>query len=180
MSISQELILAILSMDSYNRDYAAGMLISGEKVGTAEVVDRSAIGVTADDYQRWQDSGFYAVAYNLNGQTVISYRGTDNTEIFDSASDLWNGWTLGGGYGEASQATLALDFYKQVMGHSAFDDTGAQPILTGHSLGGGLAGFVSFISGATGVGFDHMPFGEGAMAAIATELARRTGLFDPV
>lgn len=179
MSISQELMLAILSMDAYNRDYAAGMLVSGEKVGAAEVVDRSAIGVTADDYQRWQDSGFYAVAYNLNGQTVISYRGTDNTEIFDSASDLWNGWTLGGGYGEASQATLALDFYKQVMGHSAFDDTGAQPILTGHSLGGGLAGFVSFISGATGVGFDHMPFGEGAMAAIATELARRTGLFDP-
>lgn len=179
MSISQELMLAILSMDAYNRDYAAGMLISGEKVGAAEVVDRSAIGVTADDYQRWQDSGFYAVAYNLNGQTVISYRGTDNTEIFDSASDLWNGWTLGGGYGAGSQATLALDFYKQVMEHSAFDDTGAQPILTGHSLGGGLAGFVSFISGATGVGFDHMPFGEGAMAAIATELARRTGLFDP-
>ncbi|WP_236759713.1 calcium-binding protein [Agrobacterium tumefaciens] len=177
---SDELFLAILSMDAYNRGYNRGVVDGGlggvgSSIGTATVTLQSDTLTGTPGV----DAGFYAIAYKWGTETVISYRGTDNKNILDSENDLWNGWTLGGGYGAGSQATLALDFYKQVMEHSAFDDTGAQPILTGHSLGGGLAGFVSFISGATGVGFDHMPFGEGAMAAIATELARRTGLFDP-
>ena len=55
-------------------------------------------------------AGFYAIAYNWNGETIISYRGTNfdpggSVEDFlDSPllKDAWNGWTLALGF-NASQ-----------------------------------------------------------------------------
>lgn len=84
-----DLMLAILAMDSYNRGYGAGLGDgvnvdgqgndtdglgeAGKQVGTATVLNVPLP-------QGAEAAGFYAVAYQWNGQTVISYRGTDNPE----------------------------------------------------------------------------------------------------
>ncbi|MBB4640571.1 calcium-binding protein [Rhizorhapis suberifaciens] len=110
-------------------------------------------------------AGFYAIAYDMTGvsgfsagETVIAYRGTDNPGLFAPDSDIWNGWTLGGGFAEASQGSLALQFYEAVAGQEATAGGNTDIITTGHSLGGGLAGFVGALSGGEAVVFDHMPF----------------------
>ncbi|MEQ1718115.1 MAG: hypothetical protein ABL907_19410 [Hyphomicrobium sp.] len=63
-----DLMLSIFALDAYNRGYAAGTNIVGEGLGTA----------TKYDDQADSGIGFYGIAYNWNGETVISYRGTDN------------------------------------------------------------------------------------------------------
>jgi hypothetical protein len=156
MSISKDLFLAILSMDAYNRGYGAGLTNEdvgaqgglGEtgQLGNATLLTRASLGLDDQAYQNWQAAGFYALAYQWNGETVIAYRGTDNadwTTLGDGASDLWQGWTVGLGFAPASQAGLAIDFYEAVTGRSVHDGAAAGTILTGHSLGGGLAGFVA-------------------------------------
>ena len=134
--------------------------------------------------------GFYAAAYRWagsigNDDTVISYRGTDNFSPSILASDargwsdIWGAWTVGLGLAQPSaQALDAFDFYRQVAHRdSIFSSAPANLVLTGHSLGGGLAGLVSSISGARGVGFDHMPFGVSAyMFWLSESVARATGL----
>jgi len=94
MTISQKLMLAILSMDAYNRGYDAG--ISGlsddinTQIGTATIRNRSS----SDPNSEAVAAGFYAVAYEWNGQTVISCRGTDNVDFLTTeagGSDFWNG-----------------------------------------------------------------------------------------
>lgn len=130
------------------------------------------MGVSNSQYAAWQPAGFYAVAYEWQGQTVISYRGTDNPSLMGSAgagaSDIWSGWSIGAGYtGTGTQAGLALQFYQSVTGHTVWDGAQANTVLTGHSLGGGLAGLVSTLSGTAGYGFDYMPFGIAAYAEYA-------------
>ena len=106
-TISPELFLAILSMDAYNRGYDAGI---GDGQNVVDGVDSDGLGRVgsqignATDVQDAQDiegiaevAGFYAVAYQWNGETVISYCGTDNANLRASGSDFWNGWTLGAG-----------------------------------------------------------------------------------
>ena len=80
MTISPELFTAILSMDSYNRGYDAGIAGLGEsgQIGNATILTRVDSGISNEQHLEWQAAGFYAVAYQWNGETVISYRGTDN------------------------------------------------------------------------------------------------------
>ena len=96
MTISKDLFLAILSMDSYNRGYGAGLSDTehvengvdlglgdaiGTRIGAATVSNR----VSSDPNGAAQTAGFYAIAYDVDGsgpsglagKTVISYRGTD-------------------------------------------------------------------------------------------------------
>lgn len=51
--------------------------------------------------------------------------------------DISNGWPTGSGWADAPQAMLALKFYNAV---DAATNTNIE--LTGHSLGGGFAGYV--------------------------------------
>jgi hypothetical protein len=69
----------------------------------------------------------------VGSDIVISYRGTDNI-----LADMQTGWTTGADH-LSSQAKLAAGFYYAVK---AAHPT-ATNVLTGHSLGGGLAGFVA-------------------------------------
>ena len=82
MTVSKELFLAILAMDSYNRGYASGVQIGGpNSLGSATIESNNL-----SERQEVRDAGFYAQTYTIGagvtgiapGTTVISYRGTDS------------------------------------------------------------------------------------------------------
>ncbi len=86
MTISKDLFLEILSMDSYNRGYGAGIVLPDEE-GT--MIGSASINVASDQINSMsaeaQAASSYAIAYDVNsdGPTglentiVISYRRTD-------------------------------------------------------------------------------------------------------
>ena len=180
--MNREVFLSILAMDSYQRGYAPG--IKGldfqpnvTKIGTATILaDSPRYQATASG----ETIGFYASAYNWNGTTVISYRGTD----FDAATgkattvsgkiedfknseyykDLVNGWTTFLTAGLPAQFTLARQFFTAVTGRDFSDGTAAgnaivpNTIVTGHSLGGALAGFVDARTNVQSFLVDPIPY----------------------
>ena len=155
MSISNDLFMSILSMDAYNRGYNEGLKVSGG-IGTATLLRN------ADDPEGVaRAASFFAQAYTLqNGQKIISYRGTD-----DLARDPLTGWLTGGGAIWNSQATLAAQFFQSVVGNGntsglTLDNLyDANITLTGHSLGGGLAGLIASVYRQQGARiFDPMAF----------------------
>src|SRR5690349_9786681 len=144
---SDELYRAILAMDAYNRGYDAGIVIDGNGLGTITVG-------TAKGDQAARDVSFFAQAYTLaGGQVIISIRGTDNKLL-----DIATGYGVGLGSPLGSQAQMAVEFYKSIAAASGADPLTANIELTGHSMGGGLAGYVAALYGKTGVLFDQMPF----------------------
>ena len=132
---SPNLMQAILAMDAYNQGYNKGINHGQMQIGLATFTTDSAILDTPGNEDVAQNTGFYAVAYNYDGETVISYRGTDQ------GSDVWTGWLAGLGVWTSPQVKLAADFY-----NALFPDTSAHGVtFTGHSLGGGLAGIMGSI-----------------------------------
>lgn len=140
MSITKDVFLSILALDSYNRGYGPGIELeddNGTQIGAA-TISKTTIDIPGFQ-SKAEDAGFYAVAYKLNdtvgtgGDTlakdtiVISYRGTDE------AKDVWNGWTTIGGF--PGQSDLAAKFYQAVKAPNPDKTIG----LTGHSPGGALA-----------------------------------------
>ncbi len=100
MNISPELFMAVLSMDAYNRGYESGIGGPdglGSAIGT--MIGNASISYASDSIENSEErtAGFYAVAYQWNGETVISDRGTDNLNPLAQGSGFWNGWTLGPG-----------------------------------------------------------------------------------
>lgn len=120
MTMNTELFKAILAMDSYNRGYGQGINFGintdavGITIGNATVLNNSSILKASDGVTRLDiPEGFYAIAYNYNGEAVISYRGTDENVVSPwgtNGSDLLNGYGVGAGYPMAPQAFLALQF----------------------------------------------------------------------
>src|SRR5262245_23041982 len=130
------LFRAILAMDAYNRGYNAGLKISSsQKIGLADL--KIAMGD-----EPAQSAGFFAQSYQLGGETIIAYRGTDvlpalNLALFNPSTwtDIaaWSIW-FEQNY-NATQVRLAVDFYRLVQ-----QTLGGNIVTTGHSLGGALAG----------------------------------------
>ncbi|MGM0740843.1 MAG: calcium-binding protein, partial [Pseudomonadota bacterium] len=161
-------------MDSYNQGYGVGVEHGKTKIGTATIgTDSERVfrdpNAGEGDISAAQSAGFYALAYDIGGdgpeglagKTVISFRGTD------TSLDHSTGWSVGAGnIDDWTQAPLALEFYTAATGQSYRDGEARDVLLTGHSLGGGLAGFVSALSGTEGVGFDHMTFGAAALMQV--------------
>lgn len=162
MTINNDLMKAILSMDAYNRGYDAGIEFHspnetiGKQLGNYTITDHSsALLDTGGSPNIDDDISFYALAYEYNGETVISYRGTDNP-LFDANT----GYGIGAGLVDSTlpllgtaQGDMALQFYNEV------EDATTTPITTtGHSLGGGLAGYVGALKDVDAVVFDSMTF----------------------
>ena len=118
MTISSNLTKAILSFDSYNRSYDAGITLNGDAVGNASITKISINGIVSNldsalitdqgTNQRLDDDiGFYGIAYSYNGETIIAYRGTDDRDEPDAAQlDEDNGWGVGAGSVGVAQAGI--------------------------------------------------------------------------
>ncbi len=165
---------AILSMDSYNRGYNAGIRFGNlpdgesqtilEQLGNAIIITDSRIIVDSGDIREDIPIGFYAIAYSYNDETIISFRGTDNPPTLANplTDDVFHGWSLGGGNINSEQAQMAVRFYQEVAGDGNWQT--ANISLTGHSLGGGLAGFVGGLYDQDALLFDSMEYGPGLLA----------------
>ena len=85
MTMDREVFLSLLAMDAYNRGTEAsiGSLQESGEIGRASIITRESIfGDRADAVlQSWQAAGFYAIAYQWNNETVISYRGTNFPDL---------------------------------------------------------------------------------------------------
>jgi Ca2+-binding RTX toxin-like protein len=159
------LLDAILSMDAYNRGYEPGIKFGdlpgdesvtiGETLGGATIISDSRILLDNSLVREDQPNSFYAVAYKYGGETIISYRGTD------SATDGL-AYTIGLGSTDSEQARLAFAFYNEVAsiqnGNITIDPRLADISLTGHSLGGGLAGLVGAVYNKNALLYDNMAF----------------------
>lgn len=184
MTINSNLMKAILAMDAYNRGYGAGIdtlpssTNGSARIGNATIVATSSSLVDSNGNPNIDDNiGFYAIAYDLDGvaggEKVISYRGTDD---FDGPADLltskdvFHGWSLGAGNTASEQGRMAVQFYKSVAGTS-IDPRAADISLTGHSLGGGLAGYVGSLYAKTATAFDSMAFKGAADSTYAQSFA---------
>jgi Protein of unknown function (DUF2974)/RTX calcium-binding nonapeptide repeat (4 copies) len=166
MPISNQL-LATLAMDAYNQGYGPSIAHGQTHIGAATLIG-AATGLPANaaTTQSWIDTGFYAAAYSVGGEIVISYRGTDD------ALDGWNDFlTISGSPISAPpQVRLAVQFYEAVKAASP----GVNIILTGHSLGGALAGIVGAIRGEDAVLFNNIAF-EATAKFIRDEAAKDAG-----
>ncbi|MCA3559516.1 MAG: hypothetical protein IOC82_00615 [Aestuariivirga sp.] len=91
MPTNQDLLRAILAMDSYNREYGAGLEVSGNTVGSATFIDHVGSGVPETQYTKWKSAGFYASAYTLADGSDVVYGGDGNDAIFGEAGEdyLW-------------------------------------------------------------------------------------------
>ena len=154
MPISQELMLAILAMDAYNRGYNAGLGDSIVGLGLSGQIGNAIIGnpSSSEMGSPERNASFFAISYSFGtgndvplaqrGKTVISYRGTDTS--FAGGPDV-PAFAMGAGAYNTTQGGLAIDFYKTVNGGNATTNTNIT--VVGHSLGGGLAGFVGSLYG---------------------------------
>lgn len=139
MTISDELFMSILAMDSYNRGYNFGI---GGANGLSELSD-GTVGIgNATVSFNIEDAGledlaepqsFYAIAYEYDGQTIISYRGNDvQPGLFPPRlGDATTGWPIGAGIIEGTQVDLARVFYEQVTQTGLFDGGDAQHVSDG-------------------------------------------------
>ncbi|MHA7777189.1 putative Ig domain-containing protein [Roseibium sp. M-1] len=135
---------AIMAMDSYSRGDRPDIK------GLPIVYNKVEVPVPTESI----DVGFDASVYDVGGEIVISFRGTDFAGGGQLLDDMVHGWLFGAGVFSASQIKSAIDFYNSVVDLYPH----ANITLTGHSLGGGLAGFIGAIFGEKAVIFDNEPF----------------------
>lgn len=79
--MNREVFLSLLALDAYNRGYGQTLLLNeGDSFAGTNEVDRriGTVRISAQDItDEAQAAGLYAIAYDWNGETVISYRGTN-------------------------------------------------------------------------------------------------------
>ncbi len=104
--------------------------------------------------------GFEAVAFQKGNEIVISYAGTNPSDL---SGDMAANIGLATGIGSA-QLQQAAEYYLRVK---AANPT-ANITFTGHSLGGGLAALMGVLFGRQAVTFDQAPFANSAERNLLT------------
>ncbi len=100
-------------------------------------------------------SGFEAVSFTRGSEIVISFAGTDPSDL---TGDMLANVGLAAGTGSI-QLLQAVQYYLQVKA----TNPEATISLTGHSLGGGLASLVAVFFGERAITFDQAPFMQTAL-----------------
>lgn len=136
--------LALLSQDVYNVDGATGIGAGN----WSRVSDEALLAVDIDPASLSNEStGFQAAIYSDgNGRYVLAFAGTDPKSVPD--------WLANGGQGlgfETAQYRDAMALAQSAADSGAFGDN---LVITGHSLGGGLASAASLATGNTAVTFN--------------------------
>lgn len=160
MVTNDDIFLAILAMDVYHTGKNTPPVGGKDAVGPGYlhnlkgVDETKGIGVATRINQFAHGTyGFFAASYAWNGKTVISYRGTDQS--FSSGPDVDHGYSVSVGSPYGGQAQQAIDFYVRTAGRTP---NNSNVIVTGQSLGGGLAGLIGRIYRADTVMFNNMNF----------------------
>lgn len=97
--MNREVFLSLLALDAYNRGYGQAVVTTDgdtnsgvdeldRRIGTARVSAQSDVDPDTDGV----NAGFYAIAYEWNNETVISYRGTnfpDLSNVTEQAFDAF-------------------------------------------------------------------------------------------
>jgi hypothetical protein len=198
---SQDLLLALLALDAYNRG-PPGSNLKFEKIGDGEITRQIGTATwvrDARDISGASSSGFSASYYTLaSGDKVISYRGTDfpggNNSVGNFLKDFALGWLQSfnvtnpsGLTGANAQPYYAQKFYELVTGRDLYPGAGVsvQPpaapdlFITGHSLGGGLAGYIGSLTKTETVIFNEVPYlGMALSGAIRNYLSNVSGPAD--
>ncbi|WFU04650.1 hypothetical protein QA648_28185 (plasmid) [Rhizobium sp. CB3171] len=155
-----DLMDAILAMNAYDASKVNGV-ITGNVIGNWTNIHEDSN--TSFNY--------FAVEYQNGSNYTISYRGT--TALSGGSllnflhGDIWNGYGTGAGTASSNDSQLAIKLYQSVL--AAAGDP-SKITLTGHSMGGGLAGLVGDLYGAKAVVFDNMAFEAAANAAYSVSL----------
>lgn len=131
--------------------------VSGRTLGSYGQFYRDIIGnyIVYDYCDSNNRTGFYAVCFKSpDGKYIISYRGSEGGmgagiwHLIDSNSGTSSDWSTDLDFAFrntlSEQFSLALDFYFRIRDIAGEENI----ILTGHSLGGALAGYVSLCTGA--------------------------------
>ena len=171
---NDDVFISLLALDAYMRGANEGIANLPDQIGTANRKQLFGESLTAGLQPSASSVGFGATAYEWNGKTVISYRGTDfgTGNWVDTAKDIFSGWIIG--FGEttspsvspvdiATQAFYAEKYFEDITGDTVFASPNTDVIVTGHSLGGGLAGYIGSLNSAETVLFDHLPFQAAAL-----------------
>ncbi|MDN5782466.1 MAG: DUF2974 domain-containing protein [Luteimonas sp.] len=113
------------------------------------LVDAQGREIPIDPALLSTSNGFDAAIYqNDQGQYVVAYRGTDNWALANPGDADDNGLQgLGFETGQYSDAIALAQRAEQVFGDG-------NVVVTGHSLGGGLASAAALATGASGVTFN--------------------------
>ena len=112
---------------------------------------------------------FMLMPINWNGTTAISYRGTSWSSLVTGISDVLFGWPGGVGANLAPQLVDAVNFYTDETGKALNSGAQGNVLLVGHSLGGGLAGYIAALTGDSADIFDTMPYGAATLNQYALE-----------
>ena len=68
-------------MDIYNRGYNQGVELSGSSLGDVTFLGDSftflGFKEGSSEVRRYEEIGFYGIAYQVGNEVIISYRGTD-------------------------------------------------------------------------------------------------------
>lgn len=81
--MNREVFLSLLALDSYNRGYGQtvfGLPASGS-IGRADINRDSLVLGSTSAGRVDEAAGFYAIAYEWDNETVISYRGTNFPDL---------------------------------------------------------------------------------------------------
>ena len=196
--MDDRLFNAILAMDSYNRGYDRAIKLDRNPDGGSEGLLLGNVTIYQESDRNLNSpsvaAGFYAIAYqdNTTQQVTISYRGTDqNIPYTGSAqtgtgSDMINGYGSSLGVPDTPQTRFAFAFYNEVAQKESgvtdgswVDPRSTNIYLTGHSLGGGLAGLVGSVYNQDAALFDNMGF-EAAAVFVPAESIVDQSFYDIV